>query len=434
MKNMNKKLLYILKTKNIMINKENKKLIFGIILAALVFLSYQVIASYMTNPVDSSLKYPNPGHYPGEIGPGTFNCSGTGSNCYFKFTDDFGNTGLKIINGTTEIYKGLHVASGYPLVVDSDTYLGNDSSDKTIVKGDLEVSGGIVSLNDIVANYKAKIESYDSNNNDIVDNIELLTAIEDWKAGKTSEKVLNIMLLLWRQSSSISGLPGSIGVDNYNVFASNNDTLYSGYFTGGKGVKIEGDLNVTGGAVVTGSTGASPEGVEVFFRPHISIHGKSSGGLRVINTDGDEDELMLVGSRVYLGALTGPYVKIGDGKIGAELTSGNRLETMGDFKINGDLEVSGNILHNNNPYVECQGVLAGNDNNWMTDDYYTGEQVCDHLGDDTKWACEQVYYYDVGNDIWILQNCSQTLYKSYWAFGAHDVVGNEVGAAIACCR
>ncbi|RLG16156.1 hypothetical protein DRN69_01585 [Candidatus Pacearchaeota archaeon] len=141
MKNMNKKLLYILKTKNIMINKENKKLIFGIILAALVFLSYQVIASYMTNPVDSNLKYPNPGHYPGEIGPGTFNCSGTGSNCYFKFTDDFGNTGLKIINGTTEIYKGLHVASGYPLVVDSDTYLGNDSSDKTIVKGDLEVSG-----------------------------------------------------------------------------------------------------------------------------------------------------------------------------------------------------------------------------------------------------------------------------------------------------
>jgi len=141
MKNMNKKLLYILKTKNIMINKENKKLIFGIILAALVFLSYQVIASYMTNPVDSNLKYPNPGHYPGEIGPGTFNCSGTGSNCYFKFTDDFGNTGLKIINGTTEIYKGLHVASGYPLVVDSDVYLGNDSSDKTTVKGDLEVSG-----------------------------------------------------------------------------------------------------------------------------------------------------------------------------------------------------------------------------------------------------------------------------------------------------
>jgi len=70
--------LNTLKTKNIMfkgISESNKKLIFGIILAAVVFLGYQVIASYMTNPVDTSLKYPNPGHYPGEIGPGTFNSS-----------------------------------------------------------------------------------------------------------------------------------------------------------------------------------------------------------------------------------------------------------------------------------------------------------------------------------------------------------------------
>ena len=122
------------------ISKENKKLIFGIILAALVFLSYQVIASYMTNPVDTTLKYPNPGHYPGEIGPGTFNASNS-ANPYWSFPDSSGNrfTGLEIRNGSGQFYKTLQVFNNFYTY--ANTYLGNDSSDKTIVKGNLEVSG-----------------------------------------------------------------------------------------------------------------------------------------------------------------------------------------------------------------------------------------------------------------------------------------------------
>ena len=123
-----------------MVSKENKKLIFGIILAALVFLSYQVIASYMTNPVDSSLKYPNPGHYPGEIGPGTFNSSNS-ANPYWSFPDSSGDrfTGLEIRNGSGQFYKTLQVFNNFYTY--ANTYLGNDSSDKTTVKGNLEVSG-----------------------------------------------------------------------------------------------------------------------------------------------------------------------------------------------------------------------------------------------------------------------------------------------------
>jgi len=126
-----------------MVSKENKKLIFGIILAALVFLSYQVIASYMTNPVDTSLKYPNPGHYPGEIGPGTFNASNS-ANPYWSFPDSSGDrfTGLEIINGEGQFYKTLQVFNNFYTY--ANTYLGNDSSDKTTVKGDLNVTGGIV--------------------------------------------------------------------------------------------------------------------------------------------------------------------------------------------------------------------------------------------------------------------------------------------------
>ena len=71
---------------------ENKKLIFGVLLTFLVCLSSTILASYMTNPVDPSLKYPNPGHYPGEIGPGTFNDSNS-ANPYWKFPGDLNVTG-----------------------------------------------------------------------------------------------------------------------------------------------------------------------------------------------------------------------------------------------------------------------------------------------------------------------------------------------------
>jgi len=61
----------------------NKKNIFAVLLTFTLTIAYQVFGAYVTSP--EGLKYPNPGHWPGEIGPGTFNCSQTGINCFWKF-------------------------------------------------------------------------------------------------------------------------------------------------------------------------------------------------------------------------------------------------------------------------------------------------------------------------------------------------------------
>ncbi|RLJ01395.1 MAG: hypothetical protein DRP10_04150, partial [Candidatus Aenigmatarchaeota archaeon] len=81
---------------------ENTKLIFGISFTVILCLSYLAIASYMNSP--EGLQYPNPGHYPGEIGPGTFNCSSTDlalGKCFWKFVDI-------IVTGTADISKWAH--------------------------------------------------------------------------------------------------------------------------------------------------------------------------------------------------------------------------------------------------------------------------------------------------------------------------------------
>ncbi len=57
-----------------MLFKLSKKLVFGILFTILLCSGYLAVASYMTSP--EGLNYPNPGHYPGQIGPGTFNTSG----------------------------------------------------------------------------------------------------------------------------------------------------------------------------------------------------------------------------------------------------------------------------------------------------------------------------------------------------------------------
>jgi hypothetical protein len=51
----------------------SKKLIIAVFLTFIVAIAYQVFASYLTSP--EGLNYPNPGHHPGQIGPGTFNTS-----------------------------------------------------------------------------------------------------------------------------------------------------------------------------------------------------------------------------------------------------------------------------------------------------------------------------------------------------------------------
>ena len=74
---------------------------------------YQALAAYLTSP--ENLQYPNPGHYPGEIGPGTFNCSNN-ANCFWRFPNAL------LINSSSRKVK----------------IIGNAT-----VQGDLEVKGAI---------------------------------------------------------------------------------------------------------------------------------------------------------------------------------------------------------------------------------------------------------------------------------------------------
>ena len=78
-----------------MLSKSNKKLIFGITLTFLVCLGYLVIADFMTSP--EGLQYPNPGHHPGEIGPGTFNDSNN-PNPYWNFPGNLTVSGKGTFN------------------------------------------------------------------------------------------------------------------------------------------------------------------------------------------------------------------------------------------------------------------------------------------------------------------------------------------------
>ena len=128
-----------------MISKQNKKLTLGILLTFIICIGSAIFAAYSTGPYGN---YPNPGHHPGEIGPGTFNASGVFIPNW-SFPDSTGNrfSGFEIINGEGQFYRGLQIDDyvGAPIdfLVRGDTQLGDDSSDKITVKGDLNVSRGL---------------------------------------------------------------------------------------------------------------------------------------------------------------------------------------------------------------------------------------------------------------------------------------------------
>ena len=73
-----------------------KKLSAAIILTFILTIAYQVLGAYMTSP--EGLQYPNPGHHPGEIGPGTFNDSGE-ANPYWSFPGNLNVSGNVTVSG-----------------------------------------------------------------------------------------------------------------------------------------------------------------------------------------------------------------------------------------------------------------------------------------------------------------------------------------------
>ncbi len=115
--------------------------------------------------------------------------------------------------------------------------------EKQIKAGPLHIDNYIYTLS-VVEDIKKAIKSYDINGNNIVDDRELLRAIDDWANDKLSKKILNIMIYLWIGDSKISESPTNLGLKDYNFFMSDDGQLYSAIFRGGKGLKVE-NANLT---------------------------------------------------------------------------------------------------------------------------------------------------------------------------------------------
>ena len=124
----------------------------AILLTFTLTIAYQVFSAYLTSP--EKLNYPNPGHYPGEIGPGTFNCSNN-ANCFWRFPNALlinsssGKVGIGTenpketleVNGSTEIHKDLKVEGG--IVVGNPT--GGNKGPGTINAQKIYVNGSEIS-------------------------------------------------------------------------------------------------------------------------------------------------------------------------------------------------------------------------------------------------------------------------------------------------
>ncbi len=279
----------------LMVSKENKKLILGVLLTFIVCISSAILAAYSTGP---EFDYPNPGHHPGEIGPGTFNASGE-SGAWWYFPEG------GIYTEYLKVYEDLNVSG--------DTQLGDSSSDKvkayqycdetganchdasagwptggggccslldtlninsdasgftgtTTLGGDLDVSGkitktgyvkgdcdknGIVNMEDVdcISNYVV-----DNNNNcdDLDCDINNDGNVEIGDAMFLAQILLDLRnpidYLPYDSIASISPYAKFTAHGNSDALTSNasGSNAYAGHFIGGKGVKIEGDLDVSG--------------------------------------------------------------------------------------------------------------------------------------------------------------------------------------------
>ena len=85
---------------------------------------------------------------------------------------------------------------------------------------------------------KSILQDYDTNGNDLIDDTELLTIIDDWGDKKVSDKVMNVARYVWEKMASISGLPDSLDVDGYNIFGAQTGK-YNAVFLGGNGTVFE---------------------------------------------------------------------------------------------------------------------------------------------------------------------------------------------------
>ena len=258
---------------------------------------------------------------------------------------------------------------------------------------------------------------------------------------------------------------GSIGV--YGEVESSES--YAGYFKGGKGVKVEGDLNVSGkitgtGATLLGESALSITGNAVFdsngvavgkylyFNPTRTFKNNDDWGLiAVYNRPDYPDMVFWITNGTHwkdpIRIDNNGVVTIGDSLyawedgayIGGDLsvTGNTQLGDSSSDKtiVKGDLEVSGTILPLN-PYVDCPYVLLANQGGWMRDGtWYSGNDVC--KVEDKTLTCIKVYKYNPALDAWEIDpaiNCSTPILKDFWLYSAPGTNNNYAFGLIACCK
>ena len=143
----------------------NRKLIIAIIITFILTISYQVLAAWSLGPYGN---YPNPGHHPGQIGPGVFNGSGNlnptwtfpgtvnitdkiciGGDCVDKLTTVFYNNMTQFSTSSTNwvVADIIPVSTKSSSIFEVTIYRANCSG--TNCGGDMRVSvvGGGTSYN-----------------------------------------------------------------------------------------------------------------------------------------------------------------------------------------------------------------------------------------------------------------------------------------------
>ena len=96
-------------------------------------------------------------------------------------------------------------------------------------------------------NVKEIIEGYDVNDDDLIDDTEILQIIDDYSNSIVSERVLNVAAKIWRDDLLISGLPGNLKTDFFNVSTAINVDKYNALFDGGLGTLFEDPIVAHGG-------------------------------------------------------------------------------------------------------------------------------------------------------------------------------------------
>jgi len=299
----------------------SKKLLLALFLS-FIALGSQVFASYMKSP--EGLNYPNPGDYPGMIGPGTFNCS-ENSNCYWYFPNALfinsssGKVGIGTqnpkakleVNGSIVISppygtRALEITNEGSLYVKGNVQFGDATGDEFVFTGHGFLGGSDASNSAMYIKSGGPVTIY----RDVY--LAYLSGKVGIGTASPKEKLTVIATnsrAIWANSTAhdaVAGITSASGKSAIYGWAVNPGS-YAGYFEGGKGVKVASDLTVTGNTQLGDSSSDKTTvngelclgGVCRSSWPSEGISSCSDCDSRFVNVDGDTIKGKIVISPPY---------------------------------------------------------------------------------------------------------------------------------------